>query len=123
MKKRRPLDAATSMERLARTFQKFARLEASGGILLIGCTVVALVCANSPWAGSYFHLWHTDPTFGLAGQRLSVPLHFWINDGLMALFFLLVGLEIKRETLVGGRRRRGRSREAKYSLTITCLRL
>jgi NhaA family Na+:H+ antiporter len=68
---------------------------------LIGCTVVALVWANSAWASSYFHVWHTDPTFGLAGKLLSKPLHFWINDGLMALFFLLVGLEIKREILVG----------------------
>jgi Na+:H+ antiporter, NhaA family len=101
MNKRRPLENATPVERLVRTFQEFARLEASGGILLIGCTVVALAWANSPWAGSYFHLWHTDPTFGFAGKQMSKPLHFWINDGLMALFFLLVGLEIKRETLVG----------------------
>ena len=62
---------------------------------------MALVWANSAWASSYFHLWHTDPTFGVAGKLLSKPLHFWINDGLMALFFLLVGLEIKREILVG----------------------
>jgi NhaA family Na+:H+ antiporter len=87
--------------RFAGPFQKFAELEAAGGILLIGCTIVALIWSNSPWAGSYFHLWHTDVTFGLAGPRFSQPLHFWINDGLMALFFLLVGLEIKRETLVG----------------------
>jgi NhaA family Na+:H+ antiporter len=88
-------------KRLAGPFQKFAELEAAGGILLIGCTIAALIWSNSPWAGSYFHLWHTDVTFGLAGPRFSQPLHFWINDGLMALFFLLVGLEIKRETLVG----------------------
>jgi Na+:H+ antiporter, NhaA family len=95
------LEDATPIERLVRPFQEFARLEASGGILLIGCTVAALVWANSPWASSYFHLWHTDLTFGFAGKLLSEPLHFWINDGLMALFFLLVGLEIKREILVG----------------------
>jgi len=96
-----PLEDATPIERIVRPFQEFAKLEASGGILLIGCTVAALIWANSPWAGSYFHLWHTDLTFGFAGARLSEPLHFWINDGLMALFFLLVGLEIKREMLVG----------------------
>jgi Na+:H+ antiporter, NhaA family len=88
-------------KRLAGPFQKFAELEAAGGILLIGCTVAALFWSNSPLASSYFHLWHSDPTFGLAGKLFSKPLHFWINDGLMALFFLLVGLEIKRETLVG----------------------
>ena len=101
MNDRRPLEAVTPMERLVRPFQEFANLEASGGILLIGCTVAALIWANSPWAGSYFHLWHTNLTMGFAGKLLSEPLHFWINDGLMALFFLLVGLEIKRETLVG----------------------
>ena len=89
------------MERLVRPFQEFAKLEASGGIHLIGCTVAALVWVNSPWAGSYFHFWHMDLTFGRIGGLLAKPLHFWINDGLMALFFLLVGLEIKRETLVG----------------------
>jgi len=101
MNRNRPLKNATPVARLVRTFQEFARLEASGGILLIGCMVMALAWANSPWTGSYFHLWHTDPTFGVAGSHLSKSLHFWINDGLMALFFLLVGLEIKRETLVG----------------------
>ncbi len=91
----------TPIDRLVKPFQEFAKLEASGGILLIACTVIALVWANSPWAATYDHLWHTNLTFGLAGNNLSEPLHFWINDGLMALFFLLVGLEIKRETLVG----------------------
>jgi NhaA family Na+:H+ antiporter len=93
MNDRRPLEAVTPMERLVRPFQEFASQEASGGILLISCTVVALTWANSPWYGTYFHLWHA--------KLLSQPLHFWINDGLMALFFLLVGLEIKREVLVG----------------------
>jgi NhaA family Na+:H+ antiporter len=97
----RPREDATPIERLVLPFQEFAKLEASGGILLIGCTVAALVWANSPWAGSYFHFWHMDLTFGRLGGLLAKPLHFWINDGLMALFFLLVGLEIKRETLVG----------------------
>src|SRR6266576_702196 len=97
----RPLEDTTPIERLVRPFQEFAKLEASGGILLIGCTVAALIWANLPWASSYFHLWHTNLTFGHIGGLLSEPLHLWINDGLMALFFLLVGLEIKREMLVG----------------------
>ncbi len=98
---RPPLPGETPLERLAKPFQEFAKLEASGGILLIACTVAALIWANSPWAASYFGLWHTKLTFGFAGQQLSEELHFWINDGLMAIFFLLVGLEIKREALVG----------------------
>ncbi len=101
MNEPRPHEAVTPIQRLVRPFQEFADLEASGGILLIGCTVAALVWANSPFAGSYFHFWHMDLTFGRIGGLLAKPLHFWINDGLMALFFLLVGLEIKREILVG----------------------
>src|SRR5438477_7070375 len=101
MNEARPHEAVTPIQRLVRPFQEFADLEASGGLLLVGCTVAALIWANSPWAGSYFHLWHTNLTVVFAGKLLSEPVHFWINDGLMALFFLLVGLEIKRETLVG----------------------
>ena len=100
MKEQR-VPSETPFERLAKPFQEFAKLEASGGILLIACTVAALIWANSPWAASYFSLWHIKLTFGFAGQQLSEELHFWINDGLMAIFFLLVGLEIKREALVG----------------------
>jgi Na+:H+ antiporter, NhaA family len=101
MNEPRPHEAVTPIQRLVRPFQEFADLEASGGVLLIGCTVAALIWANSPFAGSYFHFWHMDLTFGRIGGLLAKPLHFWINDGLMALFFLLVGLEIKREILVG----------------------
>src|SRR5205085_582082 len=101
MNEPRPHEAVTPIQRLVRPFHEFADLEASGGLLLIGCTVAALIWANSPFAGSYFHLWHMDLTFGRIGGLLAKPLHFWINDGLMALFFLLVGLEIKREILVG----------------------
>jgi NhaA family Na+:H+ antiporter len=96
-----PNKDAPPIERLMRPIQAFTRLEAAGGILLIVCTIVALVWANSPWAASYFHLWHINVTFGFGGAQLSEELHFWINDGLMAVFFLLVGLEIKREALVG----------------------
>src|SRR5436190_18664984 len=86
---------------IVRPFQEFTESEASGGIVLIVCTILALVWANSPWSAGYFHLWHAKLRVGPGDNFLSQPLHFWINDGLMALFFLLVGLEIKRETLVG----------------------
>src|SRR4051812_44982655 len=92
---------APPIERLMRPLQAFAKLEAAGGILLIACTIAALLWANSPWAASYFHLWHINVTFGFGGAQLSEDLHFWINDGMMAVFFLIVGLEIKREALVG----------------------
>lgn len=82
-------------------FQEFFRQQASGGIVLMVCTVAALVWANSPWAGSYDALWHTKISAGLGEWTIAKPLRVWINDGLMAIFFFSVGLEIKREILVG----------------------
>lgn len=65
------------------------------------CTVVALVWANSPWANHYAALWHSPFTVGLGSLHLSKELHFWVNDALMAVFFFVVGLEIKRQLLAG----------------------
>ncbi|HEX5915786.1 MAG TPA: Na+/H+ antiporter NhaA, partial [Rubrobacter sp.] len=89
------------MERIVRPFQDFAQKQSSGGILLIIATVVALVCANSPFGESYADLWHTKLTVGVGDFSITKDLTHWINDGLMAVFFLVVGLEIKREILVG----------------------
>jgi NhaA family Na+:H+ antiporter len=89
------------IERLARPFQSFAGRETSGGIVLLLATFTALAWANSPLADSYFDLWHTPASVSFGGFTLSHDLHFWVNDALMALFFLVVGLEIKRELLVG----------------------
>lgn len=89
------------VERIVRPFQDFAHKQSSGGILLIVATLVALAWANSPWGASYTALWHTKFTVSVGGFSLSKDLTHWINDGLMAVFFLVVGLEIKREVLVG----------------------
>ena len=89
------------IEKFLKPFQAFLHAEASGGILLLICTVIALVWANSPFAESYFHLWHTNISIVIENFNLSHSLHHWINDGLMAIFFFVVGLEIKREFLVG----------------------
>ena len=91
----------TPAEWLARPFRDFARIEASAGILLLCCTVAALVWANSPNGRLYFAIANASITISLGPWSLSEPLLLWINDGLMALFFFVVGLEIKRETLVG----------------------
>jgi NhaA family Na+:H+ antiporter len=88
-------------ERIVRPFQDFAQKQSSGGILLIAAAVIALAWANSPWAESYAALWHTKLTIGVGDFSISKDLTHWINDGLMAIFFLVVGLEIKRELLVG----------------------
>jgi NhaA family Na+:H+ antiporter len=86
---------------LLRPFQVFFRLESASGLLLLGAALAALVWANSPAGGSYFRLWQTVGTAGLGGLTISKPLLLWINDGLMAIFFFVVGLEIKREVLIG----------------------
>jgi NhaA family Na+:H+ antiporter len=82
-------------------FARFAQFEAAGGVLLILCTIAALVWANSPWWESYFHLWEVPVTLGFGEFVINKNLHHWINDGLMAVFFFVVGLEIKRELLAG----------------------
>jgi len=82
-------------------FQRFFSTNASGGLLLLASTAVALVWANSPWAAAYHHLWETTLNIGTPTFGLTLPLHEWVNDALMAIFFFLVGLEIKREVLVG----------------------
>ena len=89
------------IEKLIRPFKEFTRAEASSGILLIICTVIALIWANTGLSESYFHLWHTKISIGVENFKLDYSLHHWINDGLMAVFFFVVGLEIKREFLVG----------------------
>jgi len=82
-------------------FQRFFRTETVGGSILLLSGLAALVLANSPLGEAYAQLWQKSFTIGTAGHSLSLTLHQWINDGLMAVFFLLVGLEIKRELLVG----------------------
>ncbi len=84
-----------------RPFEEFTKVQSSGGILLLLCAGAALLWANSPWGESYFALWQTPVTVGFADFVLSKPLLLWINDGLMSVFFFVVGLEIKREVLVG----------------------
>jgi NhaA family Na+:H+ antiporter len=82
-------------------FQRFFRTETLGGLVLLFFALAALAIANSPLATAYEHLWETSLRFGIVNHELSLSVHEWINDGLMAVFFLLVGLEIKRELLVG----------------------
>jgi len=79
----------------------FLRTEAAGGAMLVAASVVALVWANSPWKASYQRLWHAHFAISLAGHHLDLELQHWVNDGLMTIFFLVVGLEIKREVTSG----------------------
>ena len=89
------------VDRLLAPFRAFTSSSASGGVLLMAAAAVALVWANSPWADTYTDLWSTKLTITVGGITFSESLLHWVNDALMAIFFLVVGLEIKREMLVG----------------------
>ncbi len=82
-------------------FQKFVKIESFSGILLLLATVLALVWANSPYGDVYRDLWQYDIGIVTETFEFKKPLILWINDGLMAIFFFLIGLEIKRELLIG----------------------
>ena len=99
----------TLSDRLARPFQRFLAIEAASTILLLLATVLALAWANSPWRESYTTLWHTKLGIRLGGAELALTLEHWVNDGLMALFFFLVGMEIKHEIVHGELSSRGRA--------------
>jgi len=96
-----PPPPPTPIERFLSPFGRFARTESSGGVVLIVSTIAALVAANGPWAEAYHHFFETPLALRFGSHGLEYSLHHWINDGLMAVFFFVVGLEIKREVLVG----------------------
>jgi NhaA family Na+:H+ antiporter len=96
------LDQATAVGRLVAPVVRFLHVESSGGVVLLACTLIALLMANIPAAAAaYESLWHIEAGFTLGRFELHESLRHWINDGLMTLFFFLVGLEIKREVLTG----------------------
>lgn len=82
-------------------FQKFVKIESLSGILLFGATVIAMIWANSGYSDSYQALWQLNLGISAENFKLTKPLMLWINDGLMTVFFFLIGLEIKRELLIG----------------------
>ncbi|EJT85673.1 Na+/H+ antiporter NhaA [Pseudomonas putida S11] len=84
-------------ERAFANLERFLHIEAVSGIVLLVAAIAALIWANSPAAESYDALWHTPLTIGVGSLIYSQSLHFWINDGLMTIFFLVVGMEIRRE--------------------------
>ena len=84
------------------SIKSFIKEETLGGILLIATTVIAMLWANSSWSEAYHHLWHKiDISVGFGNFNMSGNFHHWINDGLMAIFFFTIGLEVKRE-IIGG---------------------
>lgn len=91
----------TRIGRLRQPFNALLGAQATGGVLLFMAVVVAMFWANSPWGTGYHHLWENRIVLGSDQWRFDMSLHHWINDGLMAIFFFVVGLELKREMLAG----------------------
>jgi len=88
-------------QRIATPFEEFIHRETTTGILLMICAVVALIIANSSYVDAYNQLLHSQMAISIGNWKIEHNLHHWINDGLMTIFFFVVGLEIKREVLVG----------------------
>ncbi|MBW8687238.1 Na+/H+ antiporter NhaA [Chitinophaga rhizophila] len=93
--------ASTPIDRLLKPIHRFIHQEFTGGIVLFLAVIAAIIWANSAWHDSYHHLWETKLAVSFSDKALDVPLHIWINDGLMALFFFVIGLELKREFMAG----------------------
>ncbi len=91
----------TESSRSTAMFDRFFHSEVSGSFVLMACTVVALVWANSPWSQSYADFTHVEVGVSWGGASLNMSLQHWINDALMAIFFFVVGLEVKREISIG----------------------
>ena len=89
------------IDKLIHPVNRFIHLEYTSGIVLFLGVVIALIWVNSPYSESYHHLWNIEFSFGFDKNVLSHPLHLWINDGLMAIFFFVIGLELKREFIAG----------------------
>jgi NhaA family Na+:H+ antiporter len=94
---------------LARPVIRFLHVEAAGGIVLVLAALLAMVWANSPFRASYDALWTTDLALGVGRHVVTEDLRHWVNDGLMVLFFFVIGLEIRNELAVGDLRDRSRA--------------
>ncbi|WP_066909694.1 Na+/H+ antiporter NhaA [Millisia brevis] len=85
------------------------RSESGSALLLVVVAVIALIWANSPWSESYVHLWETDASIAIGSFSIDMNLHHWVNDGLMVVFFFLIGLEVRQELAIGSLRDRRRA--------------
>ena len=93
------------VKRMTEPLARFMRVEAAGGVVLLCCTIAALVLANSPWSEAFLAIWETEVHFEIEGVFKSnyphITLKHLINDGLMGIFFFVIGLEVKREIVLG----------------------
>jgi NhaA family Na+:H+ antiporter len=89
------------IDQLIEPVSRFIRQEYTSGVVLIISVLIAIIWVNSPFQESYHHIWNIKFSLGFDNAVLSHPLHVWINDGLMAIFFFVIGLELKREFMEG----------------------
>src|SRR5690554_3506792 len=93
---------STFIGKIIYPFKQFSQQNKSGGIVLGISVIVAFLLANSPWQSEYFQFFQKTFGFQIEGESyLNLTLHHWINDGLMAIFFFVIGLELKREIVSG----------------------
>src|SRR5215216_7748979 len=105
----RPFTERTAWARnLAAPVRDFLNTESAGAVALLCAAVAALVWANSPWSGSYESFWSTELSIRLGDQAVAMELREWVSEGLMTFFFLVVGLEARREFDMGALRERRR---------------
>ncbi len=90
-----------TFKKVSTPFEHFLHAQTTTGIILMCMTVFALILANTPFSEAYAHFFHTKVDLSVGSWALSHTIHHWINDGLMAIFFFIIGLEIKREIMVG----------------------
>jgi Na+/H+ antiporter NhaA len=98
----RPRSSRTALGApLSVPLRRFLATESGSAGALLAAALLALLWANSPWSASYHRLWATEATIAVGDAVLTLDLHHWVNDGLMALFFFVIGLEVRRELSVG----------------------
>jgi len=95
------VEPSTLADRLALPIRRFLAIQAASSILLLAATLVALALANPPWREGWEHFWHQRIALEIGSFELALSLGHWVNDALMAIFFFVVGLEIKREITIG----------------------
>jgi NhaA family Na+:H+ antiporter len=86
---------------ILKPMKRFISKSSTSGIILFTSAFLAIILSNSPWSEAFHHFWEKEFSIGFSGHVLTKSLHHWINDGLMAVFFFVVGLELKREILAG----------------------
>src|SRR5688500_17777974 len=91
----------SKIDLILKPVEQYMHHESTAGVLLLFSALIAMVWANSSWSTAYFHFWEYEISIQVGSYGITNSLHHWINDGLMAMFFFVIGLELKREIMAG----------------------